>query len=226
MQVLSLLPLLALEIAHCRSKPENDFLFRFQPFGSDSNWPETVNLFLSLWVLVVLLGPLPASFGNSKCLGPVSTVGFGLTLRPGNCRWFLALPKKSWCNTDNQRFYSLLSSGELEKIADDLGLNNAIDIGLLRPYWQEASSLLDIGAGYGRVIEGLRLNNFAGEITALEVSASMADHIRKHCVGIDVVCQDFMVYQNSRLYDVITWLWCGVADFNVLEQKKQLKNCL
>jgi hypothetical protein len=56
----------------------------------------------------------------------------------------------------------------LQKIATIGGLDNCCDVKLIENYLYNANNILEVGAGYGRVLEHLIKINLEGKVYAVE----------------------------------------------------------
>jgi SAM-dependent methyltransferase len=137
----------------------------------------------------------------------------------------------TWDNFDNNAFYEIIKADGLKKFAERRGLAAGCDIELLKPIWSKASSILEIGAGYGRVINALLSKNYTGKISAIERCASMMDAlIKTYSNKINLFKNDLHNLGDiDEKFDVILWLWSGIGDFSKEEQPiivKHLKKLL
>jgi len=73
-------------------------------------------------------------------------------------------------NNDNYRFYNKFSIEEFVKFSELAGLNTFTDLDLIRSKIEifNYDSILEVGAGSGRVIQYLLENNYKGKIIAIE----------------------------------------------------------
>lgn len=125
-----------------------------------------------------------------------------------------------WSNNDNQTFYEAITVEGIKQFSQKGGLSNGCDIHLLKPHWINAKSVLEVGTGYGRVIKSLLENNFSGKITAIERSNTLFDYLEKNYSSkANLIKADICKYNNiQERFDVIFWLWSGIADFAPHEQ--------
>ncbi|MFN3234938.1 MAG: class I SAM-dependent methyltransferase [Gammaproteobacteria bacterium] len=127
-----------------------------------------------------------------------------------------------WSNQDNAAFYENVTAQGLQELAEKAGLCAGCDIDPLWSYIKNASSLLEVGAGYGRVIDALLKRQFAGKITALERSQSLFTYLQDRFSHdqVDLHYADILSYceKTVKKFDVILFLWSGIADFPQDEQ--------
>jgi len=129
----------------------------------------------------------------------------------------------SWGNFDNQDFYQELQAQGLENYANMAGLASGCDLAFLQEYWKNANCILDVGCGYGRAIDYLLKSNvFKGEIIGIERCEAFLEFLTKkyltqHKVKIlKIDVHDPLPFDQK--FDVILWLWSGIADFAATEQ--------
>ncbi len=82
-------------------------------------------------------------------------------------------------NESNIAFYDFIKPEGLKKFTIKAGLATDCDMSVLKPYWFNAISILEIGAGYGRAIDYLLKHQFQGEIVAVERRANFFKHLTK-----------------------------------------------
>jgi SAM-dependent methyltransferase len=132
----------------------------------------------------------------------------------------------TWTNYDNNYFYETVTPAGLAQLAIKSGLDLCCDVELLRPYWENAKSLLEIGAGYGRVIQYLIDNEFKGKITAVERSQAFMKWLRLNFSKVATL-KNLDIHDCSQIhdrFDTILFLWSGIADFTLKEQNKIISN--
>lgn len=136
-----------------------------------------------------------------------------------------------WLNHDNKDFYEELTVEGITTLAQKSGLANGCDVKLLQTYYSNAQSILEVGAGHGRVIQHLIKNNCKGKITAIERCNTFFAHLNSlYADKVTLIQIDLHdVSDINERFDVILWLWSGIADFSPLEQLMvlgQLKSLL
>ena len=132
----------------------------------------------------------------------------------------------AWTNNDNNNFYELVTPAGLAQLAVKSGLDSCCDIELLRPFWENALSVLEVGAGYGRVIQYLIDNGFKGKITAIERSQAFMEWLQLHFAN-RVDLRNLDIHDCSQVedkFDTILFLWSGIADFTFNEQNIIISN--
>jgi SAM-dependent methyltransferase len=127
---------------------------------------------------------------------------------------------ENWSNKDNFDFHANIPIDLLKEYAVMGGLDTCCDVELLLPYINKASSILEIGAGYGRVLEYLLKIGYTGKITAIERSPQYCEVLRKSFSHrVDIKEMDVMNFESDEKFDLILCLWSGFAEFNREEQK-------
>lgn len=129
-----------------------------------------------------------------------------------------------WTNYDNVPFYEEAASGLLQKLATLGGLDTCCDMEIIFPYIKDTHSILEVGAGYGRVLDYLTKQNYQGKISAVERSLSFNKILQsKFKDKVSLYNKDLHDFYSDQKFDVILWLWSGIADFSQHEQPLILK---
>lgn len=132
---------------------------------------------------------------------------------------------QQWSNRDNADFYENTSPTLLDDYAHTSGLNSGCDVDLIWPYIKNAKNILEVGAGYGRVIDHLFRLEFKGAITAIERSPTFCERLRsKYQNRVEILQEDLNHVRLPHQFDAILWMWSGITDFNKDEQKHILKH--
>lgn len=112
-----------------------------------------------------------------------------------------------------------------QQIATVLGLQTGIDVDQIYPYIANAKILVELGAGYGRVVKRLLHKGFAGQIIAIERVASLFEYLSKNIPEIVVLQQqDLKLLKLEKTADAITWMWSGILELSQDEQMTVIKN--
>jgi phospholipid N-methyltransferase len=124
----------------------------------------------------------------------------------------------NWTNCDNAHFYEN-NLEVLQQWAEAGGLAACPDLQALAPYLAQSHSILEIGAGYGRVQSYLLEHYPEKKISALEKSAELYKMLQQQFQNrIELIHADITSYTTETKYDLILWLWSGLTDFSQLEQ--------
>ncbi len=127
-----------------------------------------------------------------------------------------------WNNRENDAFYEDIKVEGLKKLAQKAGLATACDVKLLSPYWQNANSILDAGAGYGRALAFLLESGFQGPITALERNNTFFQYLKtRYHTQVTLIHDDLKNCDRiKKQFDVVLLLWSALAEFAPKDQKK------
>ena len=129
-----------------------------------------------------------------------------------------------WSNADNSLYYESIPIETLRKYATIGGFENGCDIDLIFDRIKDAESVIEIGAGYGRVLHNLIKRGYAGKLYAIERSKQFCNHLHK-CFSKDatIINHDINRYTPNRKFSVILWLWSSISDFPKTEHISILK---
>jgi len=133
----------------------------------------------------------------------------------------------SWKNDDNAQYYENLPNGTLQNFAKLGGLDTYCDLELIRPHIMQANSILEVAAGYGRVLDGLIQMGYQNKIVAIERCEKFYPLLKKYSEknpAITTVHSDIRTFNPNEKFDLILWLWSGMCDFTREEQSSILKN--
>jgi len=126
-----------------------------------------------------------------------------------------------WDNYDNRNFYAKMQPKEMQAFAEKGGLSSCCDMEVLKKYWINTSSILEVGAGYGRIVDYLLAHNYKGRIVAIERSTLLFRHLEElyaskvRLLHTDVHnCDDI-----HETFDLILFAWSGIQDFSPKEQQ-------
>jgi SAM-dependent methyltransferase len=132
--------------------------------------------------------------------------------------------RTDWNNTDNKKFYEEISLETFENFAKLAGLDTGADLDQIQSYIDKASSILEIGAGYGRVIDLLLKRGYKGRLAAVERSSKFCQLLKTRFGDkITLYEGDIRDLVIPEKFDLILWLWSGISDFNHEEQLNLLK---
>lgn len=126
---------------------------------------------------------------------------------------------KTWTNKDNKAFYEKVPIGYFIDVATQGGLDDGNDILAIKHYIKNTGSILEVGAGYGRVIENLLKQGFCGHLTAIERNPVLCKHLQENFgEKIEIICHDILHTTLTNKYDLILWMWTGICEFSKDEQ--------
>jgi SAM-dependent methyltransferase len=128
-----------------------------------------------------------------------------------------------WNNNDNDHFYNDAFIENRSYLINRSGLQANQDLLAIKNRLMSSASILEIGAGYGRVIDFLIQDHYSGHIAAIEKSDHLYELLLKkfshhaHLYHGDI--REIIIHEK---FNLILWLWCGIADFNSEEQRQIL----
>jgi SAM-dependent methyltransferase len=136
--------------------------------------------------------------------------------------------KYLWKNSDNATFYEKIPINIIKQYAKARGIDNCCDLELIQktmPGIFDQGKILEIGAGYGRVLNYLIQNNCQGKIFAVERSKKLIHYLKnKFQDKVTLYQQDLHHFATDEKFDVILWMWGSIAEFQKEEQFFILKN--
>ncbi len=131
---------------------------------------------------------------------------------------------ENWDNYVNDAFYDDVSG--LQQLASKAGLLTGCDVKALSGYWQTANNILDVSSAFGRVVSSLLQQGFKGQITAIERNNRQYQYLKNNFGKSAHILQKDLHHLNdlSENFDVIFFLWSGLADFSRVEQPSIINN--
>ena len=129
-----------------------------------------------------------------------------------------------WSNSENRKIYDQYDFNIVDSLLKRSGLGNNIDLELLQPYVIQSESILEVGAGLGRVLQFFIRNKFHGNLSAIEQSSSFCKSLaNRFDKRVNIFQENLLEFHIQCKYSCILWLWCGVYDFNKDEQRDVLE---
>lgn len=124
-----------------------------------------------------------------------------------------------WSNTDNIEFYENLPLDEFYKTAVIGGLDSGKDVDVIMPYVNAAQSILEVGVGYGRVLNHLIIRGYKGRLSGIERSKKLCQWLKSQYQPRAMILEgSLMTITHQEKYDLILWMWTGLAEFSKDEQ--------
>lgn len=129
----------------------------------------------------------------------------------------------TWNNEANTELFYNTASIEtvLRGYEEKGGLSCGCDVEILKSYIMGTKSLLEVGAGYGRVVNYLLQNNYKGEIHAIENSELFQSQLLNYFGdSIYLHKQSVLDFITDQKFHVILSMWSGISDFSPKEQQQ------
>jgi cyclopropane fatty-acyl-phospholipid synthase-like methyltransferase len=127
-----------------------------------------------------------------------------------------------WNNEKNSNIFEKLPIVFFKKTAKKIGLDKCCDIQNLEIYINKSDSILDVGAGWGRVLNYLIFHKkYKGKLYALERSQQFYSYLKREFANqVELYNEDIRTFSSHNKVDLILWMWAGIAEFNQQEQKQ------
>lgn len=133
--------------------------------------------------------------------------------------------KPKWSNLQNKIYYDKLSPEEFISISHKTGFEDNRDVALVYPYIVNAHSLVELGAGFGRVLDYLMNQaKFKGTLYAIEQSPNLANWLTARFPQITLYKADLAYFRPPIRFEAALWMWSGISDFLKEEQLSVLKH--
>jgi len=124
----------------------------------------------------------------------------------------------NWTNSRNAAFYRKMPLSYFKGKAIEGGLDDNCDIKTIISYIARAKSILELGAGYGRVLDYIIKSGFKGELFAVEREPKLCKILKKRFKKTCIFCDDIRTVKFNKKFDLIIWLWTGLWEFSKVEQ--------
>jgi phospholipid N-methyltransferase len=130
--------------------------------------------------------------------------------------------KNFWANNDNDAFFDRFTPDVHDECLFNAGLATNKDLTFIQELVQQAETILEIGAGYGRIVNGIKAISQQTHIDAIEKNPLIFKQLRtlSHVAGVTLYNQDifdFLSHSNKQ-YDLVLLLWSTLAVFSPAEQ--------
>lgn len=133
----------------------------------------------------------------------------------------------SWRNVDNAEYYESIPIATFKKYAVLGGFQSGCDIDMFFEFIKNANSVLEIGAGYGRVLENLIVRGYTGNLYAIERSKKLFTYLQENFHDrVNLINADISHFQPDSKFDAILWMWSSISDFSQNEQIPILQRLL
>ncbi|PWJ43675.1 methyltransferase family protein [Sediminitomix flava] len=113
---------------------------------------------------------------------------------------------------------------QFKKFANLIGLDQGEDIDEIYDEISKADRVLELGSGYGRVIEVLRRKGFKGVISGVERSLKLREYVQ-NTFNEDVRLFKELPLELNEKFDAILYVWSGILEQERDIQKDIVKQC-
>lgn len=123
-------------------------------------------------------------------------------------------------NKNNFGFYKNVGVKGLQEFSDTGGFTSWADMEHAYPILRDTSSVLELGAGYGRCLEFLIKEGYQGKMYAVEQSEEFVAHLEEtFSAEVEIIAGDFNEVKLPEAVDSVLWMWSGIIDFTEEEQQ-------
>jgi phospholipid N-methyltransferase len=125
----------------------------------------------------------------------------------------------NWKNLDNFELYENMPLDVFYQIVIDSGLDDCCDIKAISTYVSQAESILEVGAGCGRILDYLISSGYAGKLVAIERISKFCDLLEdKFSNRVEIINADILDFTTDKKFDLILFMWTGICEFSKSEQ--------
>ncbi|MDO8953528.1 MAG: class I SAM-dependent methyltransferase [Gammaproteobacteria bacterium] len=133
----------------------------------------------------------------------------------------------TWGNNDNASYFEKVPYMVLSQYTVKGGIDKGCDIDLVFPYIKNTSSLIEAGAGYGRVVKSLLDRGYKGKIYAVERSQNLCKQISNDFKeSAEVICDDIQNYVPLEKVDAVLFMWSSISEFPKSQHLKLLSHMI
>ncbi len=134
--------------------------------------------------------------------------------------------KETWSNEDNKQYYENIPIEIFDKYTITGGFENGCDVDVIyNNYLRNAASIIDVGAGYGRVIKHLLDRGYSGKLMAIERSKNFYCSLYKKFSGraklFNCSVEDF---KETKIANVALCMWSMLSEWPKDKQVEILKH--
>jgi SAM-dependent methyltransferase len=131
----------------------------------------------------------------------------------------------AWTNKDNSNYYENIPIELLQQYAVIGGFDNGCDVDVVYDdYIAHSKSIIDVGSGYGRVLQHLLDRGYTGKLIAIERSKKFYNFMRnKFSNAIDIFNGSVDDFVCKTPVDIVLWMWSNISEWPQEEQAGELK---
>ncbi len=137
------------------------------------------------------------------------------------------MPQDLIHNDGNQDFYNFIKIEKFKEFTAITGFDTSPDVNILFPLIAQKTPLVELGAGYGRVVDSLLKLGYKGEIMAVERVKELVLHLQTLYAGnnqVKILEQDMKYLKLPQKAGAVLWLWSGVMEMSLSELMLTLSN--
>jgi SAM-dependent methyltransferase len=136
------------------------------------------------------------------------------------------MKENQWTNASNVSFYQQVPIHYLKELAAKVGLDDCCDVKAIRSHYvANASSILEVGPGFGRVLNYILSLGFQGSLAAIERIPNLIHFLKKEFGDrVEIFETDLLQFKTQKKFDLILWMWAGINEFTKAEQLLALRN--
>lgn len=126
---------------------------------------------------------------------------------------------KNFTNQENNGFYSVMPIQDFVGFSKTCGLTQCCDVNAILPLITDADSILEVGGGYGRVLDFLMDNTHKPKLFAIEKNEKLYRQLAtKFAKRATVIHGDILTDSLDERFDVVLILWSSISEFSFVEQ--------
>lgn len=123
----------------------------------------------------------------------------------------------------NQDFYDKAGPDGLRSFGNVISIDDCVDLVRIHSQLSAANHILEIGAGYGRVINYVQSTYPEKKISAVETAPSMQEYLAKNYPDITLHRQSITKLDIPEIPNLVLWMWSGLGDLPQDQQYHALK---
>lgn len=135
-----------------------------------------------------------------------------------------SVENSDWINSSNYGFYNELPIKEFRDALALSGLDTCVDMVLIQSHIDNATHILEVGAGLGRATQYLCQNSNGAIVEAVEFSDKLYKYLSTLNLPAIIHKCDILKFTTENKFDLIILPWACLAEFNQAEQLKLFKH--
>lgn len=128
--------------------------------------------------------------------------------------------KPMWSPDDNRQYYENIPVEVFDRYTVTGGFKNGCDVDIIYDrFLKNSSSIIDVGAGYGRVLKHILDRGYSGKLIAIERSknfyARLYENFSNYIELFNCSVEDF---KKTKVADVVLCMWSILSEWPKEEQ--------